>query len=214
MVVALADTLFFGVPLDGARGRVALFLAVTVAPVTLLTPALAALIARRRWTGGTAMAALALTRAIAASVLLLAANHIVLLYPLALIVLAASRVYGICKTAILPTVLPRGRPLVIGNTHSSVATTLGMAVGVAAAAGATHVADSRAALVIGATAYAMAALACRRLPSADSVSRALPSVRALRRRVARPPGRCRRRDGDDSGRERIPHVPAGVQIPR
>lgn len=38
ITVALASTVFFSVPTDEARGRVALYLAITMAPFTLLAP--------------------------------------------------------------------------------------------------------------------------------------------------------------------------------
>lgn len=46
ITVALASTVFFSVPTDEARGRVALYLAVTMAPFTLLAPVVGPLLDR------------------------------------------------------------------------------------------------------------------------------------------------------------------------
>ncbi|CAM5299936.1 hypothetical protein STANM309S_04301 [Streptomyces tanashiensis] len=46
ITVALASTVFFSVPTDEARGRVALYLAVTMAPFTLLAPVIGPLLDR------------------------------------------------------------------------------------------------------------------------------------------------------------------------
>ncbi|CAM5260151.1 hypothetical protein STENM223S_03338 [Streptomyces tendae] len=46
ITVALASTVFFSVPTDEARGRVALLLAITMAPFTLLAPVIGPLLDR------------------------------------------------------------------------------------------------------------------------------------------------------------------------
>src|SRR5690606_23642056 len=46
ITVALASTVFFSVPTDEARGRVALYLAITMAPFTLLAPVVGPLLDR------------------------------------------------------------------------------------------------------------------------------------------------------------------------
>ncbi|NEE59582.1 MFS transporter, partial [Streptomyces sp. SID8455] len=46
ITVALASTVFFSVPTDEARGRVALYLAITMAPFTLLAPVIGPLLDR------------------------------------------------------------------------------------------------------------------------------------------------------------------------
>ncbi|CAM5631342.1 MFS transporter OS=Streptomyces fumanus OX=67302 GN=GCM10018772_30650 PE=4 SV=1 [Streptomyces fumanus] len=64
ITVALASTVFFSVPTDEARGRVALYLAITMAPFTLLAPVIGPILDRvphgRRAAMATAMAARAL----------------------------------------------------------------------------------------------------------------------------------------------------------
>ena len=46
ITVALASTVFFSVPTDEARGRVALYLAITMAPFTVLAPVIGPLLDR------------------------------------------------------------------------------------------------------------------------------------------------------------------------
>lgn len=66
ITVALASTVFFSVPTDEARGRVALYLAITMAPFTLLAPVIGPLLDRLPHGRRAAMAGAMLARALLA----------------------------------------------------------------------------------------------------------------------------------------------------
>lgn len=66
ITVALASTVFFSVPTDEARGRVALYLAVTLAPFALLAPVVGPLLDRVPHGRRAAMAGAMLARAVLA----------------------------------------------------------------------------------------------------------------------------------------------------
>lgn len=66
ITVALASTVFFSVPTDEARGRVALYLAVTLAPFALLAPVIGPLLDRVPHGRRAAMAGAMLARALLA----------------------------------------------------------------------------------------------------------------------------------------------------
>lgn len=66
ITVALASTVFFSVPTDEARGRVALYLAITMAPFTVLAPVIGPLLDRLPHGRRAAMAASMLARALLA----------------------------------------------------------------------------------------------------------------------------------------------------
>ncbi|MGC5412396.1 MFS transporter, partial [Streptomyces sp. DT225] len=66
ITVALASTVFFSVPTDQARGRVALYLAVTMAPFILLAPVIGPLLDRLPHGRRAAMAGSMLARAVLA----------------------------------------------------------------------------------------------------------------------------------------------------
>lgn len=135
ITVALASTVFFSVPTDEARGRVALYLAVTMLPFTLLAPVVGPLLDRLPHGRRAAMAGSMLARAVLALVLSGAvATGSLEMYPAALGVLVASKAYGVVRSAVVPRLLPQGFSLVKANSR----VTLGglLATGVAAPVGA------------------------------------------------------------------------------
>ncbi|NKI43236.1 MFS transporter [Streptomyces sp. LD120] len=131
ITVALASTVFFSVPTDEARGRVALYLAITMAPFTLLAPVIGPLLDRLPHGRRAAMAASMLARALLALMLSGAvATGSLELYPAALGVLVASKAYGVVRSAVVPRLLPPGFSLVKANSR----VTLGGLLATAAAA--------------------------------------------------------------------------------
>ncbi|RLU87028.1 MFS transporter [Streptomyces griseocarneus] len=135
ITVALASTVFFSVPTDQARGRVALYLAVTMAPFTLLAPVIGPLLDRLPHGRRAAMAGAMVTRAVLALTMSGAvATGGLELYPAALGVLVASKAYGVVRSAVVPRLLPPRISLVKANSR----VTLGglLATGVAAPLGA------------------------------------------------------------------------------
>ncbi|MEH0545110.1 MFS transporter [Streptomyces sp. B21-105] len=135
ITVALASTVFFSVPTDEARGRVALYLAITMAPFTVLAPVIGPLLDRVPHGRRAAMAGAMLARALLALVLSGAvATGSIELYPAALGVLVSSKAYGVVRSAVVPRLLPPGFSLVKANSR----VTLGglLATGVAAPVGA------------------------------------------------------------------------------
>ncbi|MER5752998.1 MFS transporter [Streptomyces sp. NPDC002088] len=135
ITVALASTVFFSVPTDEARGRVALYLAITMAPFTVLAPVIGPLLDRVPHGRRAAMAGAMLARALLALVLSGAVTTgSIEMYPAALGVLVASKAYGVVRSAVVPRLLPPGFSLVKANSR----VTLGglLATGVAAPIGA------------------------------------------------------------------------------
>jgi MFS family permease len=135
ITIALASTVFFSEPTDEARGRVALYLAITMAPFTVLAPVIGPLLDRLPHGRRAAMAASMLARALLALIIAGAVTTGSLeLYPAALGVLVASKAYGVVRSAVVPRLLPPGFSLVKANSR----VTLGglLATGVAAPVGA------------------------------------------------------------------------------
>ncbi|WP_256103508.1 MFS transporter [Streptomyces sp. ODS05-4] len=134
VTVALASTVFFSVPTDEARGRVALYLAITMAPFTLLAPVIGPLLDRLPHGRRAAMAGAMLARALLA---ILMTGAVVTgsleLYPAALGVLVASKAYGVVRSAVVPRLLPHGFSLVKANSRVTLAGLL--ATGIAAPIG-------------------------------------------------------------------------------
>ncbi|GGX31552.1 MFS transporter [Streptomyces chryseus] len=134
VTVALASTVFFSVPTDEARGRVALYLAVTMAPFTLLAPVIGPLLDRIPHGRRAAMAGAMLARAVLALAMSGAvATGGLELYPAALGVLVSSKAYGVVRSAVVPRLLPPRFSLVKANSRVTLAGLL--ATGIAAPVG-------------------------------------------------------------------------------
>ncbi len=128
VAVSLAGTLFFNVPLGEARGQVALYLLITMAPFAVVAPLIGPLLDRlrhgRRW----ALAAAMLVRAFLVWVMADAVNGGLALYPAAFGVLVASKAHGVLRAALVPRVLPASTSLVRANARVSLAGTVAMLV--------------------------------------------------------------------------------------
>jgi MFS family permease len=118
ITMALASTIFFAVPTEEARGRVALYLAVTMAPFVLLAPVIGPLLDRLPHGRRAAMSAALLFRGVLALLMTGAvATGGLWLYPAALGVMVASKAYNIVRAAVVPRLLPPGISLVKANAR-------------------------------------------------------------------------------------------------
>ncbi|WP_405779564.1 MFS transporter [Streptomyces sp. NBC_00859] len=136
ITVALASTVFFSVPTDQARGRVALYLLVTMAPFALLAPVIGPLLDRLPHGRRAAMAAAMLARVALALVMSGAvATGGLELYPAALGVLVASKAYGVVRSAVVPRLLPPRFSLVKANSRVTLGGLLATGVGAMIGAG-------------------------------------------------------------------------------
>jgi len=115
ITIALAGSLFFSVSADAARGRVALYLALTIAPFAVVAPLIGPAIDRARGGRRLMMVATALIRAVVA---LLMVQHLesLWLYPEAFTVLVSGKAYHVAKSAIVPTLVTRQDELVEANS--------------------------------------------------------------------------------------------------
>ena len=122
ITVALASTIFFSVPTGEARGRVALYLLITMAPFALLAPVIGPLLDRLPHGRRAAMATSMLARAVLAWTM--AATVVdggIALYPEALGVLVASKAYGVVRSVVVPRLLPSRLSLVKANSRVTLA---------------------------------------------------------------------------------------------
>jgi hypothetical protein len=124
VAVSLAGTLFFSVPVGEARGRVAAYLLITMAPFALMAPLIGPLLDRVRSGRRYALATTMLVRAflawqMASSVQGGSAD--LWLYPAAFGVLVASKSYGVTRSATVPRLLPPSFSLVRANSRISLA---------------------------------------------------------------------------------------------
>nr|WP_254552515.1 MFS transporter [Kitasatospora sp. MMS16-BH015] len=135
ITIALASTIFFSVPTGEARGRVALYLLITMAPFALLAPVIGPLLDRLPHGRRAAMAMSMLVRAVLAwTMASTVADGGLALYPEALGVLVASKAYGVVRSVVVPRLLPPQLSLVKANSRVTLAGLL--ATGLAAPLGA------------------------------------------------------------------------------
>ncbi|MEV6926799.1 MFS transporter [Dactylosporangium sp. NPDC051485] len=119
VALGLAGTIFFSVPAGDARGRVALYLVVTMLPFALLAPVIGPVLDRFRHGRRYALAVTMLGRAFLAFML---SEHLTgwALYPAAFGMLVLSRAYGVARSAAVPRLLPQGLGLSEAGARASV----------------------------------------------------------------------------------------------
>ncbi|WP_131741338.1 MFS transporter [Actinomadura roseirufa] len=123
VTVALAGTLFFGLDVHQARGQVALYLLVTMAPFALVAPLIGPVLDRTRHARRYAIAATFVTRGLLCWAMAGAVLHgdQVTFLPAAFGVLVLSKAFGILRAAVTPRVLPGEITLVTANARASFA---------------------------------------------------------------------------------------------
>ena len=136
LTVALAGTLFFGLDVEQARGQVALYLLVSMAPFALVAPLIGPVLdrmshARRFAMAGTFGARGLLCWGMAGAVL--HGDEITFL-PAAFGVLVLSKAFGVLRAAVTPRVLPDQITLVTANARSAFAGLIAASVTVPVAA--------------------------------------------------------------------------------
>ncbi|WP_370327332.1 hypothetical protein [Euzebya sp.] len=164
VAVALANSLFFQVPSAEARGNVALYLLLTVAPFAVIGPLLGRVFDR----AGAERAILigsSLIRVVAAAALVPLADGI-WLFPLAFTLLVLSRVHGISRSALLPQALTNAIALVTANAKLAQISVIGGALAAPIGAGLALV-SSQAVLVAAALVFGVATWQSMALPTVD-----------------------------------------------
>ncbi len=120
VLLSLANTVFFSVPVGEARSRVALYLLVTMLPFSVLAPVLGPLLDRFSRGRRYALALTFVSRAFLAWVMagaVAGGQEAFALYPAAFGHLIASKAYGVTRAAAIPRVQPRGLSLVTANSR-------------------------------------------------------------------------------------------------
>jgi len=189
VTIALAGTIFFSTSVDQARGRVVLFLILTMAPFALLAPFIGPWLDRiqqgRRFVlAGTMMARGLLCYAMSANV----ADAVTLL-PAAFGILVLQKAGGVVKASVTPRLLPANLTLVTANARSGLISLAVSTVAAGVAAGVQYTAGAAWTLRVGALIYLAAMFLALRLPEQVDVPMAArgPARPTRRERAARPP---------------------------
>ena len=162
MAISLADSLFFSIRPGEARGKVLLFLALSMAPFAVVAPLIGPLIDRMAG-GRRLIVQVAAIGRFAVALLMIVYLDSLILFPLAFAALVLSKTYTVSKSALVPTVVSSEFELVEANSK------LGIIAGVAGFAAAIpavilQVINPRATLFFDALIFLAAFLTARKLP--------------------------------------------------
>ncbi len=176
VAVSLAGTIFFSTSVDQARGRVVLFLLVTMAPFAVLAPFIGPFLdrmqqGRRYLLGGTLLARGLLCWGMSAAI-----NSPVTLLPAAFGILVLQKAYGVARASVTPRLLPAEITLVTANARSQLMALTASMLGGAVAAGIETTVGAAWVLRAGTLIYLAAMFLALRLP--DQVDSPAPAAAA------------------------------------
>src|SRR6267378_394601 len=135
VAVSLAGTIFFSTSVDQARGRVVLFLLVTMAPFAVLAPFIGPALDRMQQGRKFLLAGTLLARGLLCWGMSAAINSPVTLLPAAFGVLVLQKAYGVTRASVTPRLLPAEITLVTANARVALASVIATSIGVPIAAG-------------------------------------------------------------------------------
>jgi hypothetical protein len=164
VAVSLAGTIFFSTSVDQARGRVVLFLLVTMAPFAVLAPFIGPALDRMQQGRKFLLAGTLLARGLLCWGMSAAINSPVTLLPAAFGILVLQKAYGVARASVTPRLLPAEITLVTANARSQLITLIASMLGGAVAAGIQVTAGSAWVLRAGTLIYLAATFLALRLP--------------------------------------------------
>jgi MFS family permease len=164
VAVSLAGTIFFSTSVDQARGRVVLFLLVTMAPFAVLAPFIGPALDRMQQGRRYLLAGTLLARGLLCWGMSAAIHSPVTLLPAAFGILVLQKAYGVLRASITPRLLPAEISLVTANARSQLITLTASILGGALAAGIQTTAGAAWVLRAGTLIYLAAMFLALRLP--------------------------------------------------
>lgn len=167
LTIALAGSLFFSVRPDAAKGRVAAYLALTMAPFAVVGPLLGPILDRTR--GGRRMMVVTANGGRSLACFMMAGDlNSLFLYPEAFVFLVLSKSYSIARSALVPAAVVSADELVEANSKLQL---LGVAAGVTASGPGVlllKTLGASATLYLATAVFALAALAATRIRPAPA----------------------------------------------
>lgn len=183
LAISLADSLFLSISPDAARGKVVLFLALSLAPFAILAPLVGPHIDRLPGGRRLTVFGVGIARTIVV-VLMIGRIHSLYLFPLAFISLVLAKTYSVSRSALIPTLVHSDDGLVAANGKLSlIAGVTGLASAVPAWL--SHLIGSPVSLVGSAVLFCVAALLSLQLPRHVATVRG-PVARLEREELHRP----------------------------
>jgi MFS family permease len=164
VIVALAGTIFFDTSVDQARGKVALFLLVTMAPFAVLAPFIGPALDRVQQGRKFLLAGTLLARGLLCFAMSAAVSSPVTLLPAAFGVLVLQKAYGVVRASVAPRLLPEQITLVSANARSQLIAVIGATVAAGLAEGIQVIGGAAWVLRVAMVVYLLAMILALRLP--------------------------------------------------
>jgi MFS family permease len=164
VIVALAGTIFFNTSIDQARGKVVLFLLVTMAPFAVLGPFIGPALDRVQQGRKYLLAGTLLARGLLCYAMSAAVSNPITLLPAAFGVLVLQKAYGVVRASVAPRLLPEQITLVTANARSQLIAVIGATIAAVVAEGVQVTAGAAWVLRAGMVVYLAAMILALRLP--------------------------------------------------
>src|SRR5579864_2944329 len=164
VIVALAGTIFFNTSVDQARGKVVLFLLVTMAPFAVLAPFIGPALDRVQQGRKYLLAGTLLARGLLCYAMSAAISNPITLLPAAFGVLVLQKAYGVVRASVAPRLLPEQITLVTANARSQLIAVIGATIAAVVAEGVQVTAGAAWVLRAGMVVYLAAMVLALRLP--------------------------------------------------
>ncbi|HEX4288606.1 MAG TPA: MFS transporter [Trebonia sp.] len=164
VTVALAGTIFFSTSVDQARGKVVLFLIITMAPFAVLAPFIGPALDRIQQGRRFVLAGTMLTRGLLCYAMSANVKDSVTLLPAAFGILVLQKAGGVVKASVTPRLLPAGLTLVTANARAGLISIITSTAAAGLAAGIQYTAGAAWTLRAGTVIYLAAMVIALRLP--------------------------------------------------
>jgi hypothetical protein len=165
VAVALAGTIFFSTSVDQARGKVVLFLLITMAPFAVLAPFIGPMLDRVQDGRRYILAGTLLARGLLCWGMSAAVKNPLTLLPSAFGILVLQKAYGVARASVAPRLLPPEITLVKANARSALAALIAASIAAPVALGVDKVLDAAWVLRLGTVIYLAGMVLALRLPS-------------------------------------------------
>jgi MFS family permease len=164
VTVALAGTIFFSTSVDQARGKVVLFLIITMAPFAVLAPFIGPALDRIQQGRRFVLAGTMLIRGLLCYAMSANVGNSVTLLPAAFGILVLQKAGGVVKASVTPRLLPEGLSLVTANARVGLISIIVSTAAAGLAAGVQYGTDAAWTLRVGTLIYLAAMIIALRLP--------------------------------------------------
>jgi hypothetical protein len=186
VTVALAGTIFFSTSVDQARGRVVLFLVITMAPFAVLAPFIGPALDRIQQGRRFVLAGTMLTRGLLCYAMSANVANSVTLLPAAFGILVLQKAGGVVKASVTPRLLPAEITLVTANARAGLISLAASTAAAGLAAGVQFAGGAAWTLRVGTLVYLAAMILAFRLPEQIDVPVAPASAPPMPRAAAAP----------------------------